>query len=397
MIRVSGFSMERFMNMASYRNVVFWDVQTGGMGMEMKTSQDGLKEMEYCGEKTGCHVEVLGYGGLPAKFRRFRKRQALLYGGICFAGILYLLSSFVWVVEVEGNERLATKEILDACKEMHLYPGVWKQKVDTDAVTKALLANFADISWVSVGIQGTDVTIRLAETIEKKEMVEKEIPCDIVAKQGGVIQKVTAERGTPLVQAGDVVEKGDVLISSEITIGLEGEVQDTVYTTAAGTVTAKIWAELSEELPFTYTEKVFDGREKENHVLLWNDTEIDLIHPDRKTLWKRETIEEKPLALGDFRLPLSLRKEKLRAYENQEKTRTEEQAKKELEKILQKKAKEYAKEKGIVDNIEIQYEVYTDRVRATGTATISLPIGVEKEKGYDAVNGSDGTDNTDGE
>ena len=397
MIRVSGFSMERFMNMASYRNIAFWDVRTGGMGMEMKTSLGGLQEMEYCGEKTGCRVEILGYGGLPAKCRRFRKRQALLYGGICFAGILYLLSSFVWVVQVEGNQRLTTEEILEVCRKMHLYPGAWKNKVDTALVTKTLLGDFADISWVSVAIQGTDVTIRLAETIEKKEMVEKEIPCDIVAKQGGVIQKVTAERGTPLVQTGDVVEKGDVLIASEVTIGLEGEEQETVYQAAAGTVTAKIWAELSEEMPLAYTEKRFLGEEKENHVLLWKDTELDFIHPNKKILWERKTVEEKPLALGDFTLPLSFRRERLCAYENQEKTRTEEQAKKELEKILQKKAQTYAKENGTVEHIEIQYEAYTDKVRATGTATISLSIGEKKEKGYDAVDESDGTDNTDGE
>ena len=64
---------------------------------------------------------------------------------------------------------------------------------------------------------------------------------------------------------------------------------------------------------------------------------------------------------------------------------------------MQKKAQTYAKENGTVEHIEIQYEAYTDKVRATGTATISLSIGEKKEKGYDAVDESDGTDNTDGE
>ncbi len=385
------------MNMASYGNAVFWHVQTGGMGIEMKTSLGSMEEMEYYAEKTGCKVEILGYGGLPAKFRRFRKRQALLYGSLCFGGILCLLSSFVWVVDVEGNERLSKEEILAVCKEMHLYPGAWKRNVDTDDVTKTLLESFSDISWVSVGMEGTDVTIRLTETIEKKEMVEKKTPTDIVASQGGIIEQVTAERGTPLVQPGDVVEKGDVLISSDVTIGLEGEEQQTVHIAAAGTVTAKIWAELSEELPLSYQEKKFDGRVKENHVLLFRDTEIDLIHPDGKTLWERKTITEKPVGLGDFHLPFSLRKERLRAYENQEKTRTEEQAKQQLENILQKKAEEYAGKNGTVENIEIEYDVFTDRVCAKGTAAISLPIGKEQEKGFDAANESDGTKHANGE
>ncbi len=69
--------------------------------------------------------------------------------------------------------------------------------MDTQAVTNGLLEDFADISWVSVGIHGTDATIRLAETIEGVEIIDKETPCDIVASADGVILQITAERGTP--------------------------------------------------------------------------------------------------------------------------------------------------------------------------------------------------------
>lgn len=142
-------------------------------------------------------------------------------------------------MRIEGNERLSKEELLSACREMGLYPGVRKRSVDTQAVTNGLLEDFADISWVSVGIHGTDATIRLAETIEGVEIIDKETPCDIVASTDGVILQITAERGTPLVAAGDVVKKGDVLISSALTIGLEGEEQHTEYTAAEGTVTAR--------------------------------------------------------------------------------------------------------------------------------------------------------------
>lgn len=77
---------------------------------------------------------------------------------MCFAAGLYLLSSFVWVMRIEGNERLSKEELLSACREMGLYPGVRKRSVDTQAVTNGLLEDFADISWVSVGIHGTDAT-----------------------------------------------------------------------------------------------------------------------------------------------------------------------------------------------------------------------------------------------
>ena len=96
-------------------------------------------------------------------------------------------------MRIEGNERLSKEELLSACREMGLYPGVRKRSVDTQAVTNGLLEDFADISWVSVGIHGTDATIRLAETIEGVEIIDKETPCDIVASTDGVILQITAE------------------------------------------------------------------------------------------------------------------------------------------------------------------------------------------------------------
>ena len=45
-----------------------------------------------------------------------------------------LYTSFVWVVHVEGNERLTEEEILTACEAYGLKPGKWKKQVDADAV-----------------------------------------------------------------------------------------------------------------------------------------------------------------------------------------------------------------------------------------------------------------------
>ena len=377
-IKAKGFSAERFMNMAAFRGVYLWDVTQDGASMTMKAAGGSLPILEACAEKTGCAIEILGWGGLPVFFRRFRGRQVWTAGLLLFAAGLYLLSSFVWVVEVEGNERLTTEEILSACEEMGLRPGAWKRSVDTEAVTNGLLEGFSDISWVSVGIEGTDATVKLAETIEKAEIVDRETPCDIVASADGVIVQITAERGTPMVQAGDVVKKGDVLISSELLIGLEGEEQHTEYTAAEGAVTARIWQRLTEETPLQYEETVYSGVEKENHSILFSEKQLDIIRPDGDGQWERTVLEETPLALGDFRSPLSLRKEIWKEYEIVEKTRTLEEAKSLLEENLRKKTENLLSPYGTIEDIEITYEEYADSVR--GEAEITLLDRIDEKQ-----------------
>lgn len=393
MIKAKGFSAGRFMNMAAYRGVYLWDIAQDGAGMTMKAAGGSLPLLEACAEKTGCTLQILGWGGLPASLRRFRGRQALAAGMLLFAIGLYALSSFIWVVGVEGNERLSSEEILEACREMGLRPGAWKRGMDLDAVTNGLLESFPDISWASVSVKGTDATIRLAETIEKAEIVDKETPCDIVAAQDGVILKITAERGTPLVSEGDVVKKGDVLISSEVIIGLEGEEQHPEFVAAEGAVTARVWLRLAEDAPLSYEEIVYDGEEQENHSLIFDGKELDFLHPSENREgkeWEKKPVWERPLALGDFELPLEWKKETWRSFARVQKTRTPEEAKTLLEENLRKKTENLLSAYGTIEDIEIQYQEYADSVHAEATATLSERIEEKQttEKGRETENGT---------
>lgn len=375
MIRITGFSMERFMNLAAYRRILFWDAKGVGGGMEMKISLAGLKELEECAQKTGCHLEILALGGLPEKMRHAKTHPIFAVGILFFAATLYVLSSFVWVVHVEGNERLTEEEILTACEAYGLKPGKWKKQVDADAVTKALLADISDLSWVSVSIRGAEATVKVAETIVAPTPMEEETPCDIIAEKDGVVEKITAAKGTPLVQTGDVVQAGDVLISAEVLVGLEGEPMETEYVAASGSVQATTWAEVTEEQMLTETEKIFGGKEKENHVLLFGDLELDFIKPHMESDFEKEVLEEKNMGLGDWTLPFSLRTEVYRPYETAEKTYTVEEAKALLEAKCKEKAAEGLAEGESVAQTEIRYETYTDRVRAVCKVTLSEEIG----------------------
>lgn len=356
--------------MAAFRGVYLWDISCEGADMVMKAAGDGLDILHACGEKTGCTIEILSYGGLPVILRRFRRKQVWSAGMLCFAAGLYLLSSFVWTVRVEGNERLETEEILLACEEMGLKPAAWKRSLDTKEITEELLLQFADISWVSVGIRGTDATIRLAEAIEKAEPIDRKTPCDVVASADGIIMQITAERGTPKVQPGDVVKKGDLLISSELLIGLEGEEQRAEYTAAEGAVTARIWKRLTEDMPLRYEEKRYSGVEKVNHSIVFSEKELDIIHPDGAGEWEKTLLSEHPLQLGDFRLPLSLRKEIWKAFEIVGKERSLEETKALLEESLRKKTENLLSSYGTIEEIRISFEEYADSVRAEAEVTL---------------------------
>lgn len=366
------------MNMAAFRGVYFWEVSSERVAVTMKADGGSLHILEECARKTGCSLEILEQGGLPVFLQRVRKKQVWSAGLLCFAAGLYVLSSFVWTVETEGNERLKTEEVLSACEEMGLKPGKWKRSLQMEEIADGLLLRFSDLAWVGVGIEGTAVTIRLAEAIEQPERIDRETPCDVIASADGIIVQITAERGTPKVQPGDVVQKGDVLISSEILIGLEGEEQHTEYTAAEGMVLARVWERLSAELPLQYEEVQYSGTEKENHSVILKEKELDILRPDGAGKWEKTIQEEEKLHLGDFVLPVSLRKECWKEYEIMEKTRTVEETKRILEENLRKMSENLLSSCGKIEDIRIEFEEYAGSIR--GEAEVILLDRIDEKR-----------------
>lgn len=400
MIEVSGFSVERFVNMATHRGIYLWDITFEKTKVTMKVSSKAYQELERCGEKTGCHYEILGEYGLPVAFRKCEKRKVLA-GGVLFCVLaLYGLSAFVWTVEIKGNERIETKALEEFCTTRGIYPGAWKMRVDTKEVTEALITDFSDIAWVSVKINGTKAMVKVVETIPKTELVEKDTPKQIVAAKNGMITEIAVERGRPLVVAGAVVEKGELLIDSKVPIGIGDEITGEKQVAASGRVMAKMWYALQEEIPLSNTEKVWKEEVKQDGILVVKDTEINFFHPHfGEELFSLEKEESNPLSIGDFQLPLVWKKGYYRRYEEVERVRTQEEAKAFLQEEIEKKAKSLLGKEGEILDIQIAFGEYEDKVTANATITVVERIDQQQnvvptqQKEENAENESDNNDN----
>lgn len=391
MIEVNGFSVERFVNMAAFRGVYLWDISPSGTSVCMKASKDGRKVLAECAKKTGCKLTVVGERGLPSFLKRYKKRKILAAGVFFFIVGLYVLSSFIWEVRVTGNERISQEELLSACAEMGLKPGAFRRHVDTDALTDQLAEQFTDISWVSVNITGTNAHIRLVETIPKPEMMDRDTPCDIVASKDSIIQSIAVESGTPLAAMGDVVEKGDILIGSQVDIKAGDEQVGTEWVRARGKVYGKLWHQLEEELPLNYTRKEYTGKILNDHSLFLKNSILNILKPNTADgLFELSIAYEKKLAIGDYQLGAAFKKEVYKEYKEIPMQRTAEEAKEQLRQIIVQKAEALEGEDGEILDIAIDFQEYQDKVKAF--ATIAATERIDQEKNLE--NRSDSIDDT---
>jgi len=259
-LRVTGFSVERFLNMAAYRGVYLWDVERTPEGVHVNVTVKGFKRLKGCGRKTKCRTKIIEKNGLPFVIHRYRKRKLLMGGIIFFAIMMFVLSSFIWRIEIVGGAAVSHETILNFLEEQGLHIGRFKHAVNSREITRELLNNFPEFSWADVYTRGTRTTIMIAESIPQQPVIDRQTPVHVVAAEDGLITGIATSSGAPLVRQNDVVRQGEMLVSGILELGVDTGIPSTVYVHAYAEVWARRYHPIEFAIPLSYTEKVYTGR-----------------------------------------------------------------------------------------------------------------------------------------
>ncbi|HHW67288.1 sporulation protein YqfD [Defluviitalea raffinosedens] len=396
-IEVSGFSVERFMNLASHKGIYLWDIQRNRAKVQMKVSIAGFRLLKSCAKKTRCKVRIIEKKGWPFILYRYRKRKVMGLGFLIFFGILYILSSFVWVVEIKGNTRISTEELTKALGEYGVKPGVWKYKINPSNIEGLLMNDFNDIAWTAVDIKGTKVTVELTETVVKPEIVDQTTPCDLVAEKTGLIVSIATRAGTPKVKPKDVVQKGDLLVSGELIVKQDEEGTVIKYVHADAEVKAKTRYEITYDQPLSYIEKQYTGEVKKQYGINILDKKLNLFKPRISFQNYDKIISSRQLSVTKhFVLPIEGIIYEYREFIPVTHKRTLEEAKKLAEEEIKKRLIAQMDEESEIISHDIQFYPYEEFLRAKAVAIvierIDKPQVIDRRK---IINGTKGKNTAD--
>lgn len=241
---------------------------SGGLQLSsIRWTSSGLLEFElsvsdYFGlrpflKETGCRAHVTKRWGLPFWLVKAERRKLFAGGIVLFFAIIFMLSSLVWNIEVQGNVKLTEDQIRLAAKQEGLYPMQWSFRLaDTNVLSKQLVRKLPGSTWVGVEKKGTKVIIQVVEsTIPERAPLQT--PRHLVSSTDAVVTEIIAEAGRPVVRKNTRVKKDQILISG--TIGGE-EFSRTVV--AKGEVRGLVWYEFEVSSPLVQHVKVYTGEKK---------------------------------------------------------------------------------------------------------------------------------------
>ncbi len=294
-VEVEGFFVERFLNICKSKNIEINDIKYVNNGIIVfKTSSNKYGEIKKVAEKVKCKVKIKKKKGIYFVLFRYRKRRLLFALGILLICILIALSTFVFKIEISGNNSISDEKILEVLKKSGVYVGKNKLLLDTRKAGNQLRTELYDIAWVGVDVKGTKVSVKIVEKVLTNEDENKDIPGDVISNKSGIITKIIAENGTARYRAGSYIEKNMVAIEGVI----ESEIIENMSVHASGILRVKNTYTHEISKKYSTNEKVYTGKKRYGFGISINNNEYLIKYLPKEHIYDINKKERKITLFG---------------------------------------------------------------------------------------------------
>lgn len=409
---VTGEETLRFVNFCRNNGIELRHLVRRENAIQMEIDAENFKKLRPLVRKTHVKIHILNRHGPAFFFYRHKRRWWFLLGMTVFAGMIYILSLFVWQIDIDGNRKYTDALILQALAQMDVKTGCRKSEIDLPEIEEELRIMYNEITWVSASIAGTKLQIELREgdlkisgssgggqtgnvkRVENRENnpktqngeSETDLPANLVADEDAIITNLVVRRGTVAVRYGDEVKKGDVLIEGKVYIYNEDETLKKVdYLTAEGDVFGKYQELYEKHYQRKHEVRSYTGKN-------YRELGVEIVGksfclPVWENILKKQ-LEENTLSevwswkkqfrlTPTFYLPFALEYTEYVPYENVVEEYTDEVIKKMAEEELQKYLNELEKKGVQIISNSVTISLDADGGHVKGTLILDGPIGKE--------------------
>ena len=317
-------SVCRALNVLMKNNVPFYGVKAEGGGLVgFCLEPDAFRKYVALTAEMTIEDERVTRRGLFAFASGYKMRIGFFIGAVLCAALLAASSFFVWDINVSGQTGLSEKEILKTLEGYWLYIGAYIPNIDTMRLENELVIDTEELSYASINLRGTVAEVVVRERKEK-DVENISLPSNLVANCDGQIESIEVRGGMPTVKKGQIVKKGQLLVSGVI----DSQAVGYRLVRARGEIYARISRSFTAEVPLVREKKSRTGEKKTRVTIRFFAKKINLFSNNDISFEKYDTIEEeKRLCLFDrVELPVFIIKTTYFEYVTETEKISEEQA-----------------------------------------------------------------------
>lgn len=326
--------------------------------------------------KCGVRIKAGKRRGLYFTAMRYSRRTGLYVGFLTFLIIISMGSSHVQDIEVQGSGGITPaqrSQVMKILEECGIREGEPTRGLNTTTAERRMMLEIPEASWTDVSCVGFRVSATLELASPKPDILEQDIPCNLVAVRDATVVDHTVRDGTLVTETGSGVPAGGLLVS--------GVVADSAGNVTLKHASADIIGEFTESreffVPYSETVSTADGAQTEFRWLIAGDDEIPLFWGEAAVPDSVYHEETELLTLFGHTIPLKLRRGVFTELRQRDITRSADDCIAELERL----------QADFEENFYGDYEIYScnetavpekDGIRLTAVYTLRGNIAEER-------------------
>lgn len=358
----------KFLNYLIYNKIYYDSLNKYNEYFVLDVSYD---DYLYIRRRYKCHI--VKYYGKKNIVNIYENNKYVLLSLIISFMLLFLLCNTIFDIKINSDNKDIINIINNSLSDNGI--DVYKRKVSFDKLNsiknKILEDNKDTLEWIEIREKGCIYYIDVTPRVKSNNNVDNSLPSDIVAEKDGVIKHIVVHRGNKVIDNGDYVKKGDILISGNI---IKNEnVIDKVH--SEGVIYAETWKTVNISIPFKRIDYVY--KKTINHYYLdifGHKFTISGKYDSDNTINKKSIVLDKPY------LFFKLYKEEKKIYDYNEVILNKEEAYNEaLNRSIDVINKKLSSDEYIISKKVLKKEVKRSKINLEVFFKVYEKIGVTSE------------------
>lgn len=306
---IEGAQCEQLINLCSDNNIELNELEKTQEGLEAEVISLDYKKVQKFAQELDMQICPLDRAGVAVTAFKLKKRWGIMLGILLFFGALLFSQNYIWDVQVSGNSKVSTKEILLELEAIGVKKWSYIPYIDFREKKQLALLRLPEVSWLSLNISGCRINVVVAERTPPPPVSENE-PCDIIAAKTGQIRHMEVYGGVAVKKRNYTVTEGEVIVSGTH-INKKG-VLNLMHSNAK--IIAEVQFEKAISVDLEQVSKEYTGKVKKRSYLSLLSVDMPLFFGGKLKGDSDFTESEKPVKLLWFETPMTIRTKEYKFY-----------------------------------------------------------------------------------
>lgn len=203
-----------FLNYLTENEIYISNIKATDFGFTANCSAKNYKKIARTAKKFQCRTKIIKKKGAYFKTAKLLERKGLIAGAALLFVYVFIFTKLIWRIDIITPDSSITADISALLYQNNCYAGAVFSQEKNQQIIQDIFMNVDNVGYVTLNFYKGILTCKVDAAVNKLPYLQNSTTGNITATNDGIIEQLEIYNGFSDVKIGQMVQKGDVLVSA---------------------------------------------------------------------------------------------------------------------------------------------------------------------------------------